>query len=241
MNGRHSQGRSRGLLETLVRDVVAWFESDDPSGERGRDEPERQAPEGSETHYGGPPHRRHHHPYGARRGDYGGDWYAADPGFNRGQSRDFDYEREPDLVYGDRRVRDYGRGSPSQRTEREPEERGGRYAGVGPKGFRRSPERLRELVCERLTDAPGVDASEIEVHVEGDEVTLTGRVPSRAHKRAAEDCAEAVPGVRDVHNRLTLIQAEPRDPYSPGAASGRERKASPRPDEGSAGSESGFL
>src|SRR5262249_30469691 len=35
------------------------------------------------------------------------------------------------------------------------------YRGRGPKGFARTDERLKEIVCERLTDAPHIDASEI--------------------------------------------------------------------------------
>jgi hypothetical protein len=80
----------------------------------------------------------------------------------------------------------------------------GRYTGVGPKGYRRSPERLREQICERLTDHGGIDASNIEVEVEGAEATLTGRVPSREQKRMAEDCADSVRGISDVHNRLSV-------------------------------------
>lgn len=31
-----------------------------------------------------------------------------------------------------------------------------------------------------------------------------GSVPERAMKRAAEDCAEAIPGVQQVHNRIRV-------------------------------------
>lgn len=37
------------------------------------------------------------------------------------------------------------------------------YRGKGPKGYERSAERLKELVCERLTEAPYLDASDITV------------------------------------------------------------------------------
>lgn len=80
----------------------------------------------------------------------------------------------------------------------------GPHAGVGPRGYERSAERLRDDVCEHLTHHGWIDASEIEVSVENGEVTLTGTVENRAMKRAAEEVAESVRGVRDVHNRLTL-------------------------------------
>lgn len=82
-------------------------------------------------------------------------------------------------------------------------ERGG-FAGRGPRGYRRSDERIWEDVCEHLTHASSVDASDLEVTVQQGEVTLEGFVASREEKRAAEDISEWVAGVVDVHNRLRL-------------------------------------
>ena len=81
------------------------------------------------------------------------------------------------------------------------------YAGRGPKGWSRKDERIMEDVCQRLTDHPGIDASDIEVRVEGGEVSLAGTVDSRYTKRLTEDVAERVSGVRDVHNQLRVKQA----------------------------------
>lgn len=80
----------------------------------------------------------------------------------------------------------------------------GQFAGRGPKGWRRSDDRIREDINERLTDHPDVDASEIEVMVQNGEVTLTGEVGDRETKRLAEDLADRVSGVRDVHNQLRV-------------------------------------
>ena len=80
----------------------------------------------------------------------------------------------------------------------------GPYSGRGPKGYRRSAERILEDVAERLTDDPDVDASGIDVSVEGDVVLLRGRVHDRGQKRAAEDVVETVSGVRDVRNELDV-------------------------------------
>ncbi len=82
----------------------------------------------------------------------------------------------------------------------------GPYSGRGPKGYRRSDERLREDVSESLSADGELDASEITVGVEDGEVTLEGTVGDRASKRRAEDLAERVAGVRDVHNRLRLAR-----------------------------------
>ena len=81
--------------------------------------------------------------------------------------------------------------------------RGGPFSGRGPKGYRRSDERIREDVGEALTRDGDLDASEIVVTVEDGEVTLEGTVPDRRSKRLAEDLA-GQRGVRDVHNRLRV-------------------------------------
>jgi osmotically-inducible protein OsmY len=78
----------------------------------------------------------------------------------------------------------------------------GRHVGRGPKGYRRSDERIREDVNEELTLHPEIDATEIDVLVEDGVVTLVGVVEERRDKRLAEDLVERVPGVTDVKNEL---------------------------------------
>ncbi len=78
------------------------------------------------------------------------------------------------------------------------------YAGLGPKRYQRTDERIFEDVCTRLADHPDLDASEMEVHVNQGEVTLTGSVDSRRSRRLAEDIADSVRGVRDIHNQLRV-------------------------------------
>jgi osmotically-inducible protein OsmY len=78
------------------------------------------------------------------------------------------------------------------------------HRGKGPKNYHRSEERIREEVCDRLADDDMVDASEMEVQVQGREVILTGYVPSREQKRRAEDIVESVSSVRNVENRLRV-------------------------------------
>lgn len=83
-------------------------------------------------------------------------------------------------------------------------ERRGGYAGRGPKDYVRTDERIREDVCDRLSWNDEVDATGISVSVAGGEVTLEGSVETRHMKREAEDVAETVPGVSDVHNRVRV-------------------------------------
>lgn len=81
--------------------------------------------------------------------------------------------------------------------------RGG-YAGRGPKGYVRTDERIREDVCDRLSWDDEVDATDITVRVSQGEVTLEGSVETRHMKRLAEDLAEDVAGVLDVHNTIRV-------------------------------------
>jgi osmotically-inducible protein OsmY len=74
--------------------------------------------------------------------------------------------------------------------------------GKGPKGYTRSDERIREDVCDRLSDDDEVDARDITVTVKNAEVILEGSVNDRRSKHRAEDIAESVSGVKDVTNHL---------------------------------------
>lgn len=80
----------------------------------------------------------------------------------------------------------------------------GPHRGKGPVGYRRSDERILELVCEALADDDQLDASQIEVSVSNGGVTLSGIVDDGHAKHDAEDCACSIMGVRDVRNLLRL-------------------------------------
>jgi osmotically-inducible protein OsmY len=84
---------------------------------------------------------------------------------------------------------------------------GRRFVGLGPKGYQRSDSRIHEDVCDRLTYAD-VDAENIEVSVTSCEVTLNGTVRDRWDKRRAEEIAENVPGVKDVHNHIRVLRED---------------------------------
>jgi osmotically-inducible protein OsmY len=88
------------------------------------------------------------------------------------------------------------------------------HRGRGPKNYNRSDDRIRDDVSDRLTDDPLVDASEIEVTVQNQEVTLTGTVSSRNERRLAEETVEGVSGVKYVQNNLRI-----RDRYAGGSGS----------------------
>ena len=141
-----------------------------------------------------------------------GDWTRGDRGWDRNLgSRAF--ERDDRRSYGGYRAQPYGgslstgwgTGYSDEQRER------GMHRGKGPRGFTRSDERIKELVCEALTYDDHVDATNIEVTVADGEVTLSGTVTDRRSKRRAEDVIEDLPGVKDVHNRVRVQRGDPRE------------------------------
>lgn len=78
------------------------------------------------------------------------------------------------------------------------------FHGKGPKGYKRSDDRIKEDVCETLARDHRIDASDIEVNVENALVTLSGTVDSREIKRAAEMVIENLSGVEDVRNDIKV-------------------------------------
>ena len=76
------------------------------------------------------------------------------------------------------------------------------HRGKGPRNYKRSDDRLKEIVCDVFCDNPDLDASNIDVDVKNSEVILSGEVHDRTAKRLAEDLAEGVTGVSNVQNRI---------------------------------------
>ncbi len=140
--------------------------------------------------------------YSERNGDrtrnmYGGDTSnygnANQGGFDRGW-----WDRTKDEVsswFGD---------DDAERRRRTDDSRSGEHRGKGPKDYQRSEERIREDVCDRLSDDDRLDASNIQVQIQKSEVILTGNVSSRDEKRRAEDLVESISGVRNVENRIRV-------------------------------------
>lgn len=148
--------------------------------------------------------------------------YNYPSGYSSGEryDRDYDYDRDRWGRGGNEGRGNEGRGwldrasdavaswfgdEDAERRRRMDEQREYRR-GRGPKNYRRSDERIKEDVNDRLGDDYYLDASDVEVAVENTEVTLTGTVRSRSDKRRAEDIAEAVSGVTNVENRLRVKQ-----------------------------------
>jgi osmotically-inducible protein OsmY len=173
---------------------------------------------------------------GAERGysegmrDYSSQRYNYPTGFRSGESygersRGYDYDRQgydrgDDRGWWDRAsdaVASWFGDEEAERRRRMDQQR--EHRGRGPKGYRRSDERIKEDVNDRLSDDYYLDASDVEVTVTNTEVTLSGTVNNRNDKRRAEDLAESVSGVSNVENRLRVKQQSGYGNYSTSGAS----------------------
>lgn len=130
----------------------------------------------------------------------------------RGDMRSIREERERNRAYGPGRYSADPYGTFHYYADWYNDEFSGEdFRGMGPKGYRRSDERIHEDVCEQLTWDRQLDAREIRVEVSGGTVTLSGSVSNRRMKRHAEDLTDSVPGVTDVDNRLQLADRPGQD------------------------------
>ena len=184
----------------------------------------------------GPDYRRDQWDYGregdrgrersdyGRQGGYGREGGYSSRGYDRGgYGRDDDRGGYGDRDRGERgwwdRTRDevaswFGDDDAERRRQQD-------FRGRGPKGYRRSDERIKEDISDRLADDWQVDASEIDVGVSNAEVTLSGTVDSRDARRRAEDIAEQVSGVSHVQNNIRVRQqASSSSSWQQGTSSG---------------------
>lgn len=200
--GRYSSGRGQRDYQS-GRDNYwgrGWETERDESnresryGSYGRSGAERGYSEGLTGGYS----ERYNYPTGFRSNERYGD-----------RRRDYDYDRsEGGRGWLDRasdEVASWFGDEEAERRRRMDEQR--EHRGCGPKGYRRSDDRIKEDVNDRLSDDYYLDASDVEVAVENTEVTLTGTVRNRNDKRRAEDLAESVSGVTNVENRLRVKQS----------------------------------
>lgn len=199
----------RGFTERASDEVRSWFGDEEAERRRRMDERERARERsreygaGYEQEWGDYPYRGEAWrgvDYGRR--DYGP--YAGEAGTSR-----YGYGTES---YNRRYGGHYGLGWEAGRR--------GEFAGRGPKGYQRSDARINDDVCDRLVDAPDVDASDIEVRTNNGEVTLSGNVTDREQKRRAEELIENVSGVREIHNSLRVRRWQEGGTTTQAAATG---------------------
>jgi hypothetical protein len=79
-----------------------------------------------------------------------------------------------------------------------------------PKGYTRSDERIREDICDRLSESY-TECEEVTVTVTNGEVVLSGRAPSGETRREIERIAEDVTGVKDVTNQIRTRREQGED------------------------------
>lgn len=81
--------------------------------------------------------------------------------------------------------------------------RSGSMRGSAPKNYKKSDDRVRDDVSERLVNE-GYDCSDMEVNCQNGIVTLTGEVCNRDVKHGMERSASNVHGVQDVQNQMRV-------------------------------------
>jgi len=131
---------------------------------------------------------------------YGSDYRSEYGGRGFGGGDDYGHRTSVRSGWSDRATG----GTASRFNEGEAGSGGATHRGRGPKGYRRSDERIKEDVSDRLAEDRYVDASDLEVSIENGEVTLRGSVDDRQAKRQAEDLAERVSGVSQVQVHLRV-------------------------------------
>lgn len=176
----------------------------DRHGQQGYSQARQRTDGYSEPDHGQGPAGYQGDTYGQGSSSLGRNSYAYEGSRNSQDREEFAGHRTGQSSYG----QNYGQtgyhqspfaGSSSIRNE---ESQG--FRGKGPKGYKRSDERIREEVCEALSADPRIDATEIEVEVSEGIVTLSGTVEERRAKRFAEDVVEACSGVKDVKNDIRI-------------------------------------
>jgi osmotically-inducible protein OsmY len=175
--GRFGEEGGRDYERSAYYGGMSYRDRDPWRGESGRPYARRE-----ESGYGGTRE--------GMRGGYGAGWDYGQGGGRYGQQGQYGEER-----YGER-------GSESGRGRG----RGllGKLFGRGPKGYKRSDERIKEDICEQLWRSETIDSSEVTITVKEGEVTLTGTVPERWMRHEIENIADESMGVKDIDNNIRI-------------------------------------
>jgi len=144
--------------------------------------------------------------YGFGTGGRGtGSESSSGSGRGRGRDSDRDWDRSGSEWEGGERGRSHG--GPGSSTSHVGSSQVGSPRKRSPKGYTRSDERIREDVCDRLTESY-LECEEVTVTVKNGEVVLAGRAPSGETRRQIERVAEGVPGVQEVTNQIRTRRDE---------------------------------
>ncbi len=80
------------------------------------------------------------------------------------------------------------------------------YYGFGPKGYKRSDQKLKDEASLLLNQDPILDSSNINIEVFNNVIYLRGFVDSRKDKKRAELLIEDIFGIEDIQNQLKIMR-----------------------------------
>jgi hypothetical protein len=86
----------------------------------------------------------------------------------------------------------------------------GPFAGVGPKGYLRGDDAIKEEVSLRLYEHGDIDASEIVVQVTDGVVRLEGTVADHEMRELLPEACEHILGMRELHNAVRVRRSTKR-------------------------------
>lgn len=86
------------------------------------------------------------------------------------------------------------------------------HPGKSPRAVNSADDRLREGIYSALTDEKKLDATDIDIEVEGGIARITGSVPEEEMRSDIENIALGIPGVENVYNYLTTRRRVARGP-----------------------------
>jgi osmotically-inducible protein OsmY len=172
--GRFGEERDRDYERSAYWGAMSYRDADPWGRESGR------------PYFG----RREESGYGDQREGYGAS------GMRSPYSSGWEYGQRQQGQYGQERDRESGRGRGRGLLSR--------LFGRGPKGYKRSDDRIKEDICEQLWRSDAIDSSEVTVMVSEGVVTLSGTVPERWMRHELENVADETMGVKDIDNNIRI-------------------------------------
>lgn len=74
----------------------------------------------------------------------------------------------------------------------------------GPEGYRRSDERIREIITDMIQTDPAIDSRDLDIKVHEGRVRLTGYIPDADAEKRISAVIQRVPGIKEIESELKI-------------------------------------